>query len=84
MKQLERLSEHYNFTTRQEERIEDLIKDIAIGFSQFRDIYKRYESQKMHIYHQKLGGITSWVGDSDEFIYNKFLLGEQHYNPLTN
>lgn len=59
-------------------------KDIAIAYSQFRDIYKRYESQKIRIYHQKIGGITSWVGDSDETIYNKFLLGEQHCNPLTN
>lgn len=36
MKQLELLSEHYNFTTRQEERIEDLVKDIAIGFIQWQ------------------------------------------------
>lgn len=35
MKQLELLSEHYNFTNRQKERIEDLIKDIAIGFAEF-------------------------------------------------
>jgi hypothetical protein len=35
MKQLELLSEHYNFTNRQKERIEDLIKDIAIGFAEW-------------------------------------------------
>ena len=62
--------------------IEKLAKKNAIDYSRFRDTYKRHESQKMHIYHQKLGGLTSWIGMSDENIYEAYLKGEQHYNPL--
>ena len=40
MKEFERLSEHYDFTIRQEQRIGDLIKDIAIGFGKWLTDYK--------------------------------------------
>lgn len=63
-------------------QIEQVAKNNAIDYSRFRDTYKRHESQKMHIYHQKLGGLTSWIGMSDENIYEAYLKGEQHYNPL--
>ena len=36
MKEFKRLSEHYDFTIRQEQRIEDLVKDIAIGFIEWQ------------------------------------------------
>jgi len=40
MKEFKRLSEHYGFTVRQEQRIEDLIKDISIGFAEYYLTYK--------------------------------------------
>jgi len=58
------------------------VKRKSIEYAKFRDTYQRYESQKMHIYHQKLGGLTTWRGTSDESIYEAYLKGEQHYNPL--
>lgn len=57
-------------------------KTNAIEFCKFRDTYKRYESQMVHIEQLRLGGMITWVGTSDENIYEAFLKGEQHYNPL--
>ena len=58
------------------------LKQHAIEYARFRDTFKRYESQEMHIYHQKLGGLTSWIPVSDDRIYEAFLKGEQRENPL--
>ncbi|MBK7883495.1 MAG: hypothetical protein IPJ81_06650 [Chitinophagaceae bacterium] len=65
-----------------EKLIFEEVKRVSIEYAQFRDTYPRYESQKMHIHHQKLGGLTTWRGTSDESIYEAYLKGEQHYNPL--
>jgi hypothetical protein len=54
----------------------------ALDYCKFRDTYKRHESQKMHLFHLKLGGLTTWSGTSDESIYEAYLKGEQHYDPL--
>jgi hypothetical protein len=58
------------------------VKRNSIEYAKFRDTYKSYESQKMHIHHLKIGGFTSWIGMSDENIYKAYLKGEQHYNTL--
>jgi hypothetical protein len=60
----------------------EVIKRIAIEFSLFRDTYKSRERQKMNIFHRKIGGFTSWVGTSDENIFEAFLENNQHEDPL--
>lgn len=65
-----------------EKLVLDEIKRKSIEYAKFRDTYKRHESQKMHLYHLKIGGLTSWIGASDETIYEAYLKGEQHYDPL--
>lgn len=57
-------------------------KQHAFDFTEFRDTFKRYESQEMHIFHQKIGGLTTWYPISDERIYEAFLRGEQRPSPL--
>jgi hypothetical protein len=60
----------------------DRTKKRAIEYCRFRDIYKMRERQKMNIFHKELGGLTTWVGTSDEDIYEAYLKNEQHGDPL--
>jgi len=67
--------------------INDENKINSIEYCKFRDTYKKHETQKMYFIHKKIGGLTSWNGTfwhgtSDENIYEAFLKGEQHEDPL--
>jgi len=61
---------------------EALLKEKSIDFAKFRDVYKRRESNYMHIKHTILGGgIVTWMGSTDESIYDLYLKGEQYEDP---
>ena len=58
------------------------MRNNAINFARFRDVYQRRESNYMHIKHTILGGgIVTWRGSTDESIYDLFLKGEQREDP---
>lgn len=47
-------------------------KQQVFAFLKFREEFKRRERDEMIKLHAKLGGTTTWVGTSDEKIYEEF------------
>lgn len=52
---------------------ETLVRNYVFDFLEFREKYQRQERNKMIEVHAKLGGTTTWVGASDEKIYQEFI-----------
>lgn len=53
--------------------MDEYAKQEAIAFAQFRDDYKRAESDSVHREQVRLGGMITWKGADDEIIYKQFL-----------
>jgi hypothetical protein len=48
-------------------------KQQAIAFATFRDEFKRAESRRVREEEKRLGGMITWMPQSDEYIYNQFI-----------
>ncbi len=59
----------------------ELFKKESVSFVSFRDIYRTMEGRAFKMKCNELGGIFTFMGASDEEIYEAFLKGEQHPDP---
>jgi hypothetical protein len=53
--------------------MDEYAKQQAIAFASFRDSFKREESRQVREEQKRVGGMFSWIGRSDEEIYNQFI-----------
>lgn len=57
---------------------EEYIKKEAIAYSIFKSDYQRIESMNMrHECYEKYGGLITWIGASDDVIWQAYKKGEQ-------
>lgn len=53
--------------------MDEYAKQQALSFGVFRDKFKREESRRVKEKEKRLGGMITWIGASDEEIYNQFI-----------
>ena len=64
----------YSLTVRlvMNEYAKEVAKQESIEFAKFRDEYKKNEYREVMKEQERLGGIFTWIGTSDEEIYKAF------------
>lgn len=60
--------------------MDEYAKQQAIAFVVFRQDFQREESRKVREEQKRLGGMFTWVGRSDEEIYDQFIESQNNNN----
>ncbi len=55
------------------ESMDEYAKQMSVGFAEYRDRFQRMEKEGIKIEQDRVGGIFSWLGTSDETIYKYYL-----------
>jgi hypothetical protein len=63
--------------------MDEYAKETVFDFLKFREKYQREERDKVIIEQVRVGGVFTWIGASDEKIYEEYLKSKTNNNERT-